>query len=138
MTQSNTALQQSFYFANTVLTIINPDGYYIGCIWSVLREKISRAAPIQFTDETHFHLNGFRKKQNCRFQRNENLYLSNDETTAFFIMTAWAAINSKVILNFFSSQARLVLRVTALFLYNLLPYSKHWRNEVKLFSGSEK
>ncbi|GFW45079.1 uncharacterized protein TNCV_4513931 [Trichonephila clavipes] len=44
------AVQQRDGFANQMLTMINSEGFYVGCIW--------------FTDEAHFHLNGFVNKQN--------------------------------------------------------------------------
>ncbi|GBN75477.1 hypothetical protein AVEN_190956-1 [Araneus ventricosus] len=39
------AVRQRFDFANDILTMIDNEGFDVGCIW--------------FTDEAHFHLNGF-------------------------------------------------------------------------------
>ncbi|GFY07998.1 DUF4817 domain-containing protein [Trichonephila clavipes] len=47
------AVQQRDDFANQMLTMIDSEGFDVGCIW--------------FTDEAHFHLNGFVNKQNWRF-----------------------------------------------------------------------
>ncbi|GFU18075.1 uncharacterized protein TNCV_1446341 [Trichonephila clavipes] len=43
-----------------MLTMIDSEGFDVGCIW--------------FTDEAHFHLNGFVNKQNWRFWGSENPY----------------------------------------------------------------
>ena len=43
------AVQQRVGFANLILTMIDTDGFDVGCIW--------------FTDEAHFHLNGIVNKQ---------------------------------------------------------------------------
>ncbi|GBN67990.1 hypothetical protein AVEN_157759-1 [Araneus ventricosus] len=53
------ALRQRFDFANEILTMIDNEGFDVGCIW--------------FTDEAHFHLNGFVNKQNWRFWGSEIL-----------------------------------------------------------------
>ncbi|GBM44771.1 hypothetical protein AVEN_164927-1 [Araneus ventricosus] len=47
------AVRQRFDFANEILTMVDNEGFDVGCIW--------------FTDEAHLHLNGFVNKQNWRF-----------------------------------------------------------------------
>ncbi|GBO07359.1 hypothetical protein AVEN_34532-1 [Araneus ventricosus] len=44
------AVQQRVDFANQMFTMIDSEGFDVGCIW--------------FTDEAHFHLNGIVNKQN--------------------------------------------------------------------------
>ncbi|GBO21569.1 hypothetical protein AVEN_148389-1, partial [Araneus ventricosus] len=55
------AVRQRFDFANEILTMIDNEGFDVGCIW--------------FTDEALFHLNGFMNKQNWIFWGSENPHL---------------------------------------------------------------
>ena len=55
------AMRQPLDSANRMLNMINNDGFDVDYIW--------------FTDEAHFHLNGFVNKQNWRFWGSKNPYL---------------------------------------------------------------
>ncbi|GBN35678.1 hypothetical protein AVEN_121275-1 [Araneus ventricosus] len=59
------AVRQRFDFANEILTVIDNEGFDVGCIW--------------FTDEAHFYLNGFVNKQNWRFWGSENPHLCEEK-----------------------------------------------------------
>ncbi|GBO27634.1 hypothetical protein AVEN_88474-1 [Araneus ventricosus] len=71
------AVRQRFDFANEILTIIDNEGFDVGCIW--------------FTYEAHFHLNGFMNKQNWRFWGPENPHLCEGRPPHSPKVTAWVA-----------------------------------------------
>ncbi|GFY16767.1 uncharacterized protein TNCV_4337681 [Trichonephila clavipes] len=71
------AVQQRDDFANQMLTMIDSEGFDVGCIW--------------FTDEAHFHLNGFVNKQNWRFWGSENPYWCEVKPLYSPKVTVWAA-----------------------------------------------
>ncbi|GBO34110.1 hypothetical protein AVEN_196118-1, partial [Araneus ventricosus] len=78
------AVQQRVYFANQMLTMIDSEGFDVGCIW--------------FTDEAHFHLNGFVNKQNWRFWGSENPYWCEAKPLYSPKVTVWAAVCSRGII----------------------------------------
>ncbi|GFU77967.1 uncharacterized protein TNCV_521671 [Trichonephila clavipes] len=69
------AVQQRDDFANQMLTMIDSEGFDVGCIW--------------FTDEAHFHLNGFVNKQNWRFWGSENPYWCEVKPLYSLRVTVW-------------------------------------------------
>ncbi|GBM26099.1 hypothetical protein AVEN_12855-1 [Araneus ventricosus] len=64
--------------------MIDNEGFDVGCIW--------------FTDEAHFHLNGFVNKQNWRFWGSENPHLNEEKPLHSPKVTAWVAVCSKGII----------------------------------------
>lgn len=78
------AVQQRVDFANQILTMIDTDGFDVGCIW--------------FTDEAHFHLNGIVNKQNWRFWGSENPHLCEEKALYSPKVTAWAAVCARGII----------------------------------------
>ncbi|GBL85126.1 hypothetical protein AVEN_221339-1 [Araneus ventricosus] len=78
------AVQQRFDFANEILTMIDNEEFDVGCIW--------------FTDEAHFHLNGFVNKQNWRFWGTENPHLCEEKPLHLPKVTAWVAVCSRGII----------------------------------------
>ncbi|GBM62578.1 hypothetical protein AVEN_224375-1 [Araneus ventricosus] len=82
------AVLQRFDFANEILTMIVIEGFDVGCIW--------------FTDEAHFHLNGFVNKQNWRFWESENPRLCEEKPLHSPKVTAWVAVCSRGIIGPFS------------------------------------
>ncbi|GBN37906.1 hypothetical protein AVEN_265072-1 [Araneus ventricosus] len=58
--------------------MIDNEGFDVGCIW--------------FTDEAHFHLNGFVNKQNWRFWGSENPHLCEEKPLHSLKVTAWVAL----------------------------------------------
>ncbi|GBM26475.1 hypothetical protein AVEN_206164-1 [Araneus ventricosus] len=74
-------------FANEILTMIDNEGFDVGCIW--------------FTDEAHFHLNGFAKKQNWRFWRSENPHLREEKPLHSPKVTVWVVVCSRSIIGSF-------------------------------------
>ncbi|GBN16286.1 hypothetical protein AVEN_66613-1 [Araneus ventricosus] len=54
-------VRQRFDFENEILTMIDNEGFHVVCIW--------------FTDEAHFHLNGFLNKRNWRFGSSVNPHI---------------------------------------------------------------
>lgn len=77
------AVRQRLDFANRMLNMIN-EGFDVDCIW--------------FTDEAHFHLNGFANKQNWRFWGSENPYLCEAKPLHCPKLTVWAAVCSRGII----------------------------------------
>ncbi|GBM50518.1 hypothetical protein AVEN_160740-1 [Araneus ventricosus] len=75
------AVRQGFDFANEILTMIDNEGFDVGCIW--------------FTDEAHFHLNGFVNRQNWRFWGSENPHLCEERPLHSPKVTAWVAVCSR-------------------------------------------
>ncbi|GBM79190.1 hypothetical protein AVEN_209519-1 [Araneus ventricosus] len=78
------AVRQRFDFANEILTMIDNEGFDVGCIW--------------FTDEAHFHLNGFVNKQNWRFWGSENPHLCEEKPLHSPKVTDWVAVCSRGII----------------------------------------
>ncbi|GBL79126.1 hypothetical protein AVEN_92377-1 [Araneus ventricosus] len=78
------AVQQRVDFANQMLTMIDSEGFDVGCIW--------------FTDEAHFHLNGIVNKQNWRFWGSENPYWCEAKPLYSPKVTVWAAVCSRGII----------------------------------------
>ncbi|GBM45123.1 hypothetical protein AVEN_251847-1 [Araneus ventricosus] len=78
------AVQQRVDFANEMLTMIDSEGFDVGCIW--------------FTDEAHFHLNGIVNKQNWRFLGSENPYWCEAKPLYSPKVTVWAAVCSRGII----------------------------------------
>ncbi|GBM08148.1 hypothetical protein AVEN_214478-1 [Araneus ventricosus] len=78
------AVRQRFDFANEILTMIDNEGFDVGCIW--------------FTDEAHFHLNGFVNKQNWRFWGSENPHLCEEKPLHSPKVTSWVAVCSRGII----------------------------------------
>ncbi|GBO27624.1 hypothetical protein AVEN_267443-1 [Araneus ventricosus] len=78
------ALRQRFDFANEILTMMDNEGFDVGCIW--------------LTDEAHFHLNGFANKQNWRFWGSENPHLCEERPLHSPKVTAWVAVCSRSII----------------------------------------
>ncbi|GBM86135.1 hypothetical protein AVEN_75409-1 [Araneus ventricosus] len=72
------AVRQRFDFANEILTMIDNEGFDVGCIW--------------LTDEAHFHLNGFVNKQNWRFWGSENPHLCEEKPLHSPKVTALVAV----------------------------------------------
>ncbi|GBN94833.1 hypothetical protein AVEN_207844-1 [Araneus ventricosus] len=58
--------------------MIDNEGFDVGCIW--------------FTDEAHFHLNGFVNKQNWRFWVSENPHLCEEKPLHSPKLIAWVAL----------------------------------------------
>ncbi|GBO33133.1 hypothetical protein AVEN_103551-1 [Araneus ventricosus] len=79
------AVGQRFDFANEILTMIDNEGFDFGYIW--------------FTDEAHFHLNGFVNKPNWRFWGSENPHLCEDKPLYSPKVTAWVAVCSRGIIS---------------------------------------
>ncbi|GBM80833.1 hypothetical protein AVEN_219580-1 [Araneus ventricosus] len=79
------AARQRFDFANEILTMIDNEGFGVGCIW--------------FTDEAHFHLNGFVNKQNWIFWGSENPHLCEGRPLHLPKVTAWVAVCSRGIID---------------------------------------
>ncbi|GBN06981.1 hypothetical protein AVEN_203085-1, partial [Araneus ventricosus] len=77
-------VRQRFDFANEILAMIDNEGFDVGCIW--------------FTDEAHFHLNGFVNKQNWRFWGSENPHLCEEKPLHSPKVTAWVAVFSRGII----------------------------------------
>ncbi|GBN86028.1 hypothetical protein AVEN_208269-1 [Araneus ventricosus] len=75
------AVRQKFDFANEILTMIDNEGFDVGCIW--------------FTDKAHFHLNGFVNKQKWRFWGSENPHLCEEKPLHSPTVTAWVAVCSR-------------------------------------------
>ncbi|GBN93228.1 hypothetical protein AVEN_265257-1 [Araneus ventricosus] len=73
---------QRFDFANKILRTIDNEGSDVGYIW--------------FTDEAHFHLNGFVNKQNWRFWGSENPHLCEEKSLHSPKVTAWVAHTASV------------------------------------------
>ncbi|GBN48028.1 hypothetical protein AVEN_55603-1 [Araneus ventricosus] len=78
------AVRQRFDFANDILTMIDNEGFDVGCIW--------------FTDEAHFHLNRFVNKQNWRFWGSENPHLCEEKPLHSPKVTAWIEVCSRDII----------------------------------------
>ncbi|GBM19052.1 hypothetical protein AVEN_172514-1 [Araneus ventricosus] len=78
------AVQQRVDFANQMLTMIDSEGFDVGCIW--------------FTDEAHFPLNGFVNKQNWQFWGSENPYWCEAKPLYSPKVTVWAAVCSRGII----------------------------------------
>ncbi|GBM71996.1 hypothetical protein AVEN_167732-1 [Araneus ventricosus] len=78
------AVRQRFDFANKILTMIDNEGFDVGCIW--------------FTDEAHFHLNVLVNKQNWRFWGSENPHLCEVKPLYSPKVTAWVAVFSRGII----------------------------------------
>ncbi|GBN00934.1 hypothetical protein AVEN_150868-1 [Araneus ventricosus] len=78
------AVRQRFDFMNEIFTMIDNEGFDVGCIW--------------FTDEAHFHLNGFVNKQNWRFWGSENPHLYEEKPLHSPKVTAWVAVCSRAII----------------------------------------
>ncbi|GBO21533.1 hypothetical protein AVEN_63098-1 [Araneus ventricosus] len=70
--------------------MIDNEGFDVGCIW--------------FTDEAHFHLNGFVHKQKWRFWGSENLHLCEEKPLHSPEVTAWVAVCSRSIIGPFVMQ----------------------------------
>ncbi|GBM33404.1 hypothetical protein AVEN_187204-1 [Araneus ventricosus] len=78
------AVRQRFDFAHEILSMTDNEGFDVGCIW--------------FTDESHFHLNGFVNKQNWRFLGSENPHLCEEKPLHSPKVTAWVAVCSRGII----------------------------------------
>ncbi|GBM84133.1 hypothetical protein AVEN_218303-1 [Araneus ventricosus] len=78
------AVRQRFDFANAILTMIGNEGFDVGWIW--------------FTEEAHFHLNGFMNKQNWRFWGSENPHLCEEQPLHSLKVIAWVAVCSRGII----------------------------------------
>ncbi|GBO24761.1 hypothetical protein AVEN_74437-1 [Araneus ventricosus] len=79
------AVRQKFDFANEILTMIDNEGFDVGCIWF-----------------THFHMNGFVNKQNWRFWGSENPHLCEEKPLHSPKVTVWIAVYSRgIIVPFF-------------------------------------
>ncbi|GBM05868.1 hypothetical protein AVEN_11801-1 [Araneus ventricosus] len=78
------AVQQRVDFANHMLTMIDSEGFDVGCLW--------------FTDEAHFHLNGIVNKQNWRFWGSENPYWCEAKPMYSPKVTVWATVCSRGII----------------------------------------
>ncbi|GBM34998.1 hypothetical protein AVEN_240360-1 [Araneus ventricosus] len=70
--------------ANEILKMIDNEGFDVGCIW--------------FTDEAHFHLNGFVNKQSWRFWGSENPHLCEEKPLHLPEVTGWVAVCSRGII----------------------------------------
>ncbi|GBN63229.1 hypothetical protein AVEN_188110-1, partial [Araneus ventricosus] len=81
-------VRQRFDFANEILSMIDNEGFHVGCIW--------------FIDEAHFHLNGFVNKQNWRFWGSENPHLCEEKPLHSPTVTTWVAVCSRGIIGPFS------------------------------------
>ncbi|GBM72345.1 hypothetical protein AVEN_210311-1 [Araneus ventricosus] len=64
--------------------MIENEGFDVGCIW--------------FTEEAHFHLNGFVNKENLRFLGSENPHLCEEKPLHSPKVTAWVAVYSRGII----------------------------------------
>ncbi|GBN29079.1 hypothetical protein AVEN_201701-1 [Araneus ventricosus] len=71
------AVRQRFGFAKEILTMIDNEGFDVGCIW--------------FTDEAHFHFNGFVNRQNWAFWGSENPHLCEEKPLHSPKVTAWVS-----------------------------------------------
>lgn len=77
-------MQQRVAFANQMLTMIDSEGFDVGCIW--------------FTDEAHFYLNRYVNKQNWRFWGSEKPYWCEAKPLYSPKVTVWAAVCSRGII----------------------------------------
>ncbi|GBM74687.1 hypothetical protein AVEN_77553-1 [Araneus ventricosus] len=107
------AVRQSFDFANEILTMIDNEGFDVGCIW--------------FTDEALFHLNGFLNIQNWRFWSSENPHLCEEKPLHSPKVTAWVGYAAEALSALFPCEKRSLVNVTLQFWNNLSANSQHWR-----------
>lgn len=69
--------------------------------------RFSTFENILFSDEAHFHLNGFVNRQNCRYWNDENPKMKHQKPLHSPKVTVWAAISSKGIIGpFFFEDSR--------------------------------
>ncbi|GBN47428.1 hypothetical protein AVEN_117692-1 [Araneus ventricosus] len=99
------AVRQRFDFANEILTMIDNEGFDVGCIW--------------FTDEAHFHLNGFVNKQNWRFRGSENPHLCEEKPLHSPKLLLGLRYAAKALSALFSCEKRSLVNVTLQFWNNL-------------------
>ncbi|GFV39508.1 DUF4817 domain-containing protein [Trichonephila clavipes] len=95
------AVQQRDDFANQMLTMIDSEGFDVGCIW--------------FTEEAHFHLNGFVNKQNWRFWGSENLYWCEVKPCILLKLLCGLQYAAETLLALFSFEKRSLVNVTLQF-----------------------
>lgn len=81
---TNTALRQREDFAHEILKMIDDSTIDVGCLW--------------FTDEAHFHLEGFVNKQNWRIWGTENPSVCLAKPLHSEKVTVWAGMSSKGII----------------------------------------
>lgn len=103
------AVWQRADFANQILTMIDNEGFDVGCIW--------------FTDEAHFHLNGFMNKQNWRFWGSKNPHLCEAKLLHSPKVTVSTVVSSRGIICPFSCEKWSLVDVMLQFWNNLSPYS---------------
>ncbi|GBM65804.1 hypothetical protein AVEN_198510-1 [Araneus ventricosus] len=99
------AVRQRFDFANDILTMIDNEGFDVGCI--------------RFTDEAHFHSDGFVNKQNWRFWGSENPHSCETKplhSPKLLLVLRYAA---EALSAFFSCEKRSLVNVTLQFWNNL-------------------
>ncbi|GBM35696.1 hypothetical protein AVEN_260819-1 [Araneus ventricosus] len=104
------AVQQRVDFANQMLTMIDSEGFDVGCIW--------------FTDEAHFHLNGIVNKQNWRFW-GPKIHIGVKRNPCILLkLLCGLQYAAEALLALFSFEKRSLVNVTLQFWNNLSPHSK--------------
>ncbi|GBM15750.1 Adipocyte plasma membrane-associated protein [Araneus ventricosus] len=79
------AVRQRFDFVSEIPTMNDNEGFDVSCIW--------------FTDEAHFHMNGFVNKQNWRFWGYQNPHLCEEKPLHSPKVTVWVAVRRRGIIS---------------------------------------
>lgn len=78
------AIEQRLCFANTIVDTIDKQEFDVNMVW--------------FSDEAHFHLDGYVNKQNCRIWGTENPHFAIEKSLHPKRVTVWCAMSSRGII----------------------------------------